>query len=158
VAARDEGQALERIGPPAVDAGKVTAPEARARVQRDVLRKVEGLEAALLRVPGHRDHLVGVGAVGAGVVAEPELHVSNLPPVRSSGGKPLHLGRGLLRAEKQGRLRELLAGVQAMNRRAGRRGLPPVHPGPGARHADRTQRRCARAGTIVNEYLLEQRG
>src|SRR4029077_4530620 len=59
--------------------------DARARVQRDVLGGVEGLEAALFRVAGHRDHLVRVGAEETGVVHEPEFHVRNLPAVEKGG-------------------------------------------------------------------------
>jgi hypothetical protein len=81
---RDEGQALERIGDRRGRREDGRA-DARARVERDVLGKVEGLEAALLRVPGHRDHLVRVGAVETGVVAEPELHVRKLSQWQDGG-------------------------------------------------------------------------
>ena len=53
---------------------KLDQAHLRARVQRDVLGNVEGLEAAVLRVPGHRDHAVGVDTVDARVVTDPELH------------------------------------------------------------------------------------
>ena len=68
-----EAQALQRVGDRQVGREGHGA-EARARVQRDVLGHVERLEAAGLGVPGHRDHRVGVDPVGAGVVADPELH------------------------------------------------------------------------------------
>ncbi len=70
-------QALERIGD---RHGRREHGRAHggARVQRDVLGDVERLETALLRVPGHRDHLVRVGTVVGRVVNKPELHVGNL--------------------------------------------------------------------------------
>src|SRR6202035_2105317 len=46
----------------------------RTGIQHDVLRHIEGLEAAVLGVPGERGYLVGVNTVITRVVANSELH------------------------------------------------------------------------------------
>jgi hypothetical protein len=57
-------------------------------------------ETAVLRVPGHRDHAVGVDAVDARVVADPELHRTpsrhlRPRPFRNLAAQPHARGRGI---------------------------------------------------------------
>jgi MerR family transcriptional regulator, light-induced transcriptional regulator len=69
-----EGQALERVDDRQVGRER-PAVDVRARIQRDVLGQVEGLEAAGFGVPRDRGHRVRVDdAIGTGVVADAELH------------------------------------------------------------------------------------
>ena len=112
MAAATKARQLERVGDRRGrrDDGRA---QAGARVQGDVLGDVEGLEAAGFRVPGGRDHQVGVVAEETRVVGEPELHLTYVYRPRTIGA----VGSRFISAvafygPKSGRLRELVTGVQ----------------------------------------------
>src|SRR5580658_10670026 len=76
---RDEAQAFQRIGDRQAGRERDRA-YLRAGVQHDVFWQVEGLEAAVLGVPGDGGQVVRVNPVVRRVVDDPELHSVLLPP------------------------------------------------------------------------------